>query len=299
METPNKALGPYTKELEFSRAGIRPKFFSASLIEFLRRNPEYSVLPDRIYGQSSYIQQYVQARGSNGEPAIMILLAHLSTLSAEDQGRFKNFEIKAGAVDPDAAQAILFGEWPSSDVFHCSLSAVLTEINSLCGTQKLFDVDSEAALGELRLLLPIPQNSKDAFEDSACEMYKILVDGMRTTFFDSHSIPRIDPETQKEIGQIRRLRLFLKKLGAGVEDIQGITAPLEAMRRIRSPRSHTPIGPDSCDRDYQSDQNALFLQAIDSLRLLCLVLGRGLKTPDWELPPRLRRRVRPLHVRMT
>ena len=129
-------------------------YFKRSVLDPFRADPRYIVGESSLSCNESnvapgeetgWLQQYIGATGNNGEPAIMVILAHLNWLTESEQNWFKSNELPSGHISMEMIKPVLRGRPPATISPIYALSSALECANELAGF-KMFRITRGAHL---------------------------------------------------------------------------------------------------------------------------------------------------------
>ena len=141
--------GHYSKRQRETGYQIEPHFFDPSVLDKYRDDPHYTVTERRVstkdeapsHVESSGIQQYVWGHEADGSPCVVVILAHLCSLSTKDQEYWQLHELPpkesaTAKIDHRYAKPMWEGEFPDTTSGYCAIFLYLREI------QKVFEPDT-------------------------------------------------------------------------------------------------------------------------------------------------------------
>src|SRR5438552_18462904 len=117
--------GCYSKRAREADSEVEPHFFEPRVLDRYKDDPWFEVTGTRVstkdrapdHVESSMIQQYVWGSTAKGEPCVVVILAHLCTLSPKDQEYWRLHELSPEAeatakIEAQHAKPMVYGEFP-------------------------------------------------------------------------------------------------------------------------------------------------------------------------------------------
>ncbi len=271
--------------------GIQPYFFEPSVLDKYRDDPNYHVTSYRIStedgssAEGSSIQQYVWGNKPDGTPCVVVLLAHLDTLSQRDQLHWKAHELDAR----EASQAKIChrykkpmwdGEFPDTISGYEATFFYLREIQKLFLPDSLFPNVPDQ---QPDFLMPLPYNSKKAMAQFALHLSSLMNMSLKTLACRITS-PQNSPKVSELLKRQQSrdlLRLYFEDHGQFNDDIEmGIDA-LADLNDWRVQSAHKLVPADG-DQDYLLIASDLVGRLQCGLRAMLLAFMHAEnKTPDW------------------
>jgi hypothetical protein len=270
--------------------GLRPYFFEPSVLDKYRDDPNCELGPrwlgtkDGAPIDSSYIQQYVWGHKEDGTPCVVVLLAHLDSLSARDQLHWKAHELAA----EEASKAKIChrykkpmwdGKVPDTISGFEALFYYLREIQKLFLPDVLFPNLPEH---QPAFLTPLPYNSKKAMTRFAQDLLSLMSMKL-TTLARRIASPQNQSQVQEFLNRQQSrnlLRLYFEDRGQLNKDIEDGLDALGELNTWRVQSAHKLVPADG-DKDYlliASDLVGLVQYGLRAM-LLAIIQAEG-KTPD-------------------
>ena len=290
--------GSYSKRCRPNAANPDPIFFRREVLDHFRQDPRYQVHESclRATGGAAHddhvgwLQQYVSATGPSGEPAIMVILAHLNRLTAEEQHYFHNFELASGSVSGDVIGPILHGVPSPTVTALYALSEALGEANRIVAPRKVFRKTDSIELSNSEEFLAISYNSKKAFQRFAHHIDIVIGENLVASFLVEGGVEPRDAQGKLK-GTLTRLRDYLVLQGCAEHEADAIVTPFKRARKIRQTPAHS-LSVDDSQEDYRSQQEQLFSEVVGSLRSLVMELGEYFYGEAWAPPAHLTQSIR-------
>lgn len=287
------ALGYYSDRARRTGLQIEPHFFKPNVLERYRHEPYYEVTERRVSRKDgapdnverSMIQQYVWGDTPDGTPCVVVLLAHLCTLSDKDQDYWRLHELSAmesatAKIESRYAKPMLDGEFPDTVSSYDAIFLYMREIQGLFAPDTLFPNLDLGTLGTPDFLAPLAYNSKKAMATFAQDLNSLMAITPRV-------LARRIVSTE---GQVRARELISRQqtrnllhLYFAEHDLASpeITSALEAMRELNEWRvdSAHKLVPAEADQDYRLIQEDLTRRLQQGLRAMLVAFIAGMQTP--------------------
>lgn len=260
--------GHYSKRARETGYQIESHFFEAKVLDRYKDDPYFEVTKTRVstkdgapeHVESSMIQQYVWGTTTTREPCVVVILAHLCTLSAKDQEYWRLHELSseesAGArIEARYSKPILYGEFPDTVSGYEAVFLYLREI------QKLFTPDTLFSNFDHRhpdFLAPIPHDSKKAMANFAQDLHSLTSMSMKTLVSRIRSPERREKmkELLKQQQSRNLMRLYFEEHGVMSPEIESGLEAMGELNRWRVDSAHKLV-PAEADQDYRTIQKEL------------------------------------------
>lgn len=257
--------GHYEQIHRRTGAHVTPVFFTASVLDKYREDPNYVVSAYRISTrdgaladvESSGIQQYVWGHTASGLPCVVALIAHLCALSARDQEFWRLHELtpqdaEHARIDERYRKAMLFGEFPDTVSAFDAISLYLREMQRLFPGERLFTNFDGV---HYDFLAPLAYNSRKAmaeFAQALCSLLAINLKAIAGQIASSERKARADVCVTKQQNR-NLLRLYFQELGVMSAEIELGLDALRDLNDWRVASAHTLV-PTDADQDYRAVQ---------------------------------------------
>lgn len=275
--------GFYSLRARETRYQIEPHFFCPAVLDRYKDHPHYVVSDTRVSRtdgapddvEPAMIQQYVWGFSATGEPCIVVILAHLCTLSPKEQAKWKNYELsssegKSAFIEKRYAKPMIYGEVPDTISAYDAIFLYVREM------QRVFEPDTLFPNFDGRhpdFLAPIAYNTKRAMAEFAQDLATFL-----TVRLENLASRITSEERRQQAAEFRKreqsrnlLHLYFEEHGVMSQDIEDGLNALKDLDEWRNQNAHELV-PAVQDQDYRSTQTELVTRVQRGLRAMLIAI---------------------------